>query len=177
MNTKTMRTKIIFILAFLPSFLFFSKMVFAHCPLCTAATGAVVATARLYGVDDLAVGTFFGGFTMSTAFWIQRFLLKRNKGKNFIPFQLMIIILLSLILSIITLHTANLFSSSTFFGVDRLLAGTLIGSFITPVAFESHELLRRKNDNKNYFPFQAIVISLVFLSVTVFSYYLIGWAV
>lgn len=174
MNIKT---KTIFALTLTLSLFSFSKLVFAHCPLCTAATGAVVATARWYGVDDLIVGTFFGGFTISTAFWIQRILLKRNKGKDFIPFQLAIITILSLILSIITLHTANLFSSSTFFGVDRLLAGTFIGSSITLIAFGSHELLRKNNGNKNYFPFQAIVLALAFLSIAVFSYYLAGWLV
>ena len=46
----------------------FSNAAMAHCPLCTLATGAAVATARWYGVDDLIVSTFIGGTIISTGY-------------------------------------------------------------------------------------------------------------
>lgn len=150
------------------------KPVFAHCPLCTAATGSVVAATRFYGVDDLIVGTFIGGFVISSAFWFNNILRKRNKNKNYIPFQLVGILLLSLVLTILTFHTIGL-TSVTLFGVDRILLGLLIGSFITLIAFRFHDFLKRSNGNKSYIPFQVILITLAFLLVATFGYYGLRW--
>ena len=48
-------------------------------------------------IDDVIVGTFIGGFVVSTAFWLNRIIKKRNKGKDYLPFQSTIIILISFV--------------------------------------------------------------------------------
>ncbi len=146
----------------------------AHCPLCTAATGSAVALTRFYGVDDLVVGTFIGGFVISTAFWLNRILRKRNKGKDYIPFQSAILILLSFVLTFISFQVAGIYSVKKLLGVDSILMGMFVGSIVTLFAFSFNDFIKRRNGNKNYIPFQVIFITLAFLLLSVFGYYAMG---
>lgn len=167
---------------FIPTFLFTlftlftlsTQPVFAHCPLCTAATASAVAVTRWYGVDDMIVGTFIGAFVISTAFWTNRVLRKRNKGKDFMPSQLAILTILSLVLTIVTFYFAGLYGSFVVFGVDKIVWGLLAGSSITLVAYAMHEFLKSANHNRTYLPFQVIIITFVFLFMAIFAFYAIG---
>src|SRR3972149_2519404 len=85
----------------------FSNSAMAHCPLCSAATGAAVVAARYYGVDDLIVSILAGGFLMSTAYWFNNWLLRRNKGKNYLPWQLEILILATFLSTLYTFQLAG----------------------------------------------------------------------
>ena len=75
---------------------------FAHCPLCTAATGGFLIVARAAGVSDLIIGTLAGGFAVSTALWFHNWLKKRNKGKTHLPMQAVILTLFSLLATVLT---------------------------------------------------------------------------
>ena len=148
----------------------FSNIVVAHCPLCTLATGAAVAAARWYGVDDLIVSTFIGGVIISTGYWANNWLNKRSKGKGYIKFQLPILVLASYVSVVLTLYFSGLLGNTApqflLFGIDKLFIGATVGSIVTVLAFTLHDALRRHNGNKNYLPFQAIVLALAFLAAT-----------
>lgn len=145
---------------------------YAHCPLCTAATGSAVAAARYYGFDDLPVGTLIGAFAVSTGFWIHNFITKR-KGRLF-PLQLPIITILSIASTIAGLHFASVLGVSYFLGVDKLLLGTLLGSAIVAGAFSAHEKMRAYHNNRNYVPFQSIVLPLALIALIDAGMYLSG---
>ncbi|MBI2545534.1 MAG: hypothetical protein HYW22_03005 [Candidatus Aenigmarchaeota archaeon] len=150
--------------------------VFAHCPLCTAATGAAVAVTRFYGLDDSVVGIFVGGMVVATGLWINNLLKKRNNGKEYLPFQSSISLLVSFILTIATLYFANLIGPNNqfkIFGIDKILFGALIGMIVSFASFRSHDILRTFNRNKNYFPYQSIFIFLVSLAASSFILYLV----
>lgn len=153
------------------TFIILSKLVFAHCPLCVAATGGAVVAARFYGVPDLVIGTFIGAYLISISFWINKILLKRNKGRNYLPFQQTILIGFWLFLFLILLTITNITTLSIF---NKLIEGMLIGTFVTLFAFKFHDFLREKNRNRNYIPLQVIFIALTFLLLTTFTYYIIG---
>lgn len=144
-------------------------MALATCPVCVAATGTMVATARFYGVDDLITGTFVGGFIISVAIWVNKLLKKKNK-KGYIPFQSAAIIVLWLFLFILIFYLAGLI----FTLFDRVIMGMLTGSIITLIAFRFHNFLKENNGNKSYIPFQSIFLLIAFLLLTVFGYYAIG---
>ncbi|MBI2543264.1 MAG: hypothetical protein HYW24_03700 [Candidatus Aenigmarchaeota archaeon] len=156
------------LLSFLFSFIFLIPTVFAHCPLCTAATGAAVAVTRWYGLDDSIVGVFVGGMVVASGLWINNSLMKRNKGKEYIPLQSGIVLFLSFVLTTITLYFAGLLGPNNpfkIFGVDRILFGTLIGILASLTSFRLHRLLREINRNKNYFPYQPILILILSLAI------------
>ncbi len=148
------------------SFLFLSSAAFAHCPLCVGATGMAVATARFYGINDMITGLFVGVFMLSTALWVHIALKKRNKGKNYVPLQAPAIIISSILMMLVTFYfTGNW--AGTMFGMSTIVVGTLIGSFVSSVTFLLHDLFRAMNNNRNYVPFQPIllVFAAAFLAV------------
>ncbi len=171
-----MRNKI-FLTTFSFLFLFLIQPVYAHCPLCTAATGVAIAVARWYGIDDAIVGLFVGGLIISTAIWFNNILKKRNKGKEYFAYQGMILVFASLLFTFISFYFGGLIDTGiyTLFGIDKLVVGILLGSFVSWLAFYLHDVLRQINKNKNYLPFQAIVLALLLLSLTGVSFYFIGW--
>lgn len=156
---------------YLVSFLSFFLLIpsaFAHCPLCTAATGAAVAVTRFYGLDDSIVGVFVGGMVIATGLWINNLLKKYNKGKEFLPLQSVIVLLVSFILTIITLYFANLVGPANPFkilGIDRILFGTIIGIALSYFSFRFHSLLRVLNKDKNFFPYQSIAVLILYLVI------------
>lgn len=166
----------VYFISFLFSFIVLIPSVWAHCPLCTAATGAAVAVTRWYGVDDLIVGTFIGGLMVSSTLWMNNILIK--KRMVLIPNQGTILVVLTLLTTLLTYYFAGLLNNSDpsfqIFGVDKLFVSTLIGSLITVFSFWFHGFLRKMNDGRNFLPFQGIVVMLLFLSFTSLMYYLTG---
>ena len=162
------------------SFLFFSIFlipnVLAHCPLCTAATGAAVTITRWYGLDDSIVGVFVGGMIVASGLWFNNLAKKFNKGKGYLPFQSGIFLLLSFILTIITFYFADLLGSNNMFkifGIDRILFGSIIGIIASFAAFKLHDMLRIFNRNRNYFPYQSILVLLLTLTISSSVLYLV----
>jgi len=153
-------------------FLFLAtRTVSATCPLCVGATASMVATARFFGVNDLITGTFIGALIVSTAAWINRVLTKRNKGRNYLPFQQIILVVFWLLAFTVIFFIAGLIKFELF---NRLVIGMLMGVFIVPTAFIFNKFLRENNGRKNYMPFQHIFLTIVFLLIAVFAYYVIG---
>ncbi len=152
------------------------KPVLAHCPICSAATGALVASARVAGVDDVVVGTFIGAFAISTAFWISNFITRRFKRK--IPFQPYALSVISMVSTIASFYVAGLLGTMPsflyVFGMERLLFGILLGSALSIITFELHNLMRRYNGNKNHFPFQGMILPIAALIAANFAMYLLG---
>lgn len=148
----------------------------AHCPLCTAATGSLVLVSRFYGVDDMVVSTFIGAFIISTAMWANRVLKKRNNGMNFIAYQPVALILASLALTIWGFQTGGLVSEARLFGLDKIVAGVVIGSIMTVAAYKADRMLRIMNGGKHFMPFQVIVVTVALLVATVAGYYISGVA-
>jgi len=80
----------------------FPTITLAHCPLCSAATGALLVAARAYGVSDLITGTLAGAFASVTAIWIHNWLKAKNKNKSYFPFQGIVFVLVSILMTILT---------------------------------------------------------------------------
>jgi magnesium-transporting ATPase (P-type) len=154
----------------------YTSIAHAHCPLCTAATGAAVAVTRFYGVDDLAVGVFIGGFVLSTSFWFDKILRKRNRGNTYIPLQNIIITILGLVFTILSFIWANLTGplASSLFGINKLILGTVIGTVVSFSAFEFHKFARKRFE-RNFIPFQGIVLTLLSLVLINLGFYTAGW--
>lgn len=142
------------------------------CPLCTIAVGAGLGISRYFGIDDLITSIWIGGLLISTSFWMIDWFEK--KKINFV-FRDQIIVLLFYLLVIIPLYISKTIGSPTnrFFGVDKILFGMLIGTiaFLSSVYFDSY--LRRLNKNKVIFPYQKVIIPLMFLIIASIVFYLL----
>jgi hypothetical protein len=136
------------------------KISLAHCPICVAATGSAVAVARFYGVPDLVIGTFVGAFIASVGSWTSLILTKR---KIYLPFQNTLIPLFVLLLFSISFHLGNIVTTL----YDKFFIGMVVGIFVTLIAFNFSNFLRKRNKNKNFMPFQVIFVTFSFLLSTI----------
>ena len=139
--------------------------VMAHCPLCTGATIAGVGLTRLWGWDDSIVGVFVGGMIVSSALWFNNIFIKRGaKGNNFLRATALLIA--TFILTLITFYYAGFFGLNNpyrIFGIERIIFGTLSGSFISLFAFGLSNHLKKKNEGRVLFSYQTMILSVVAL--------------
>jgi hypothetical protein len=142
------------------------------CPVCTVAVAGGVGLARWLGVSDLVSGVWVGAFLFSLVMWSLKWLNKKNIRFKFRP---LIIFLAIYILTIVPLYWVHIMGQfgNTFWGMDKLLVGTMAGTlmFIAALYFENY--LRKKNQGKAYFKFQKTIVPVSFLLVLSFIFYLI----
>jgi len=157
---------LIFILAFTAN-LFLINTVSAVCPVCTIAVGAGVGFSRWLGIDDMISGLWIGGLTVSLIMWTIEWLNKKNikfKGKNLLTFILYyLLIVMPLFYFDIMGHPLN-----KVWGVDKLLLGIIFGSVFFYLGSFYYEYLKKKNNDKAYFPYQKVVMpvsSILILSI------------
>lgn len=149
-----------------------AKAIVPICVVCTAAVSAGVGLSRWLGVDDTITGLWIGGLTVSLSLWTINWL----TGKNIKFFGRQPLIFLVYYFAVIwPLYHYNLAGHylNKLCGVDKLILGIIVGSigFIVGVLF--NECLKKKNDNKVYFPFQKVVIPVSFLLLLSLIFYLI----
>ncbi len=133
----------------------------AHCPLCTAATGAAVGVARFYGVDDAIMGVLIGGFVISSALWLNNVCKRRNW--LFFHYQGSAVVLASLIFTIVGFKTGGLLTGAVLLGLPRLLTGMLLGTGASIAGHGVHTYLRHWNNGQNIIPLQGMSIMLASL--------------
>jgi len=155
------------------SFLRLATPVNAVCPACTVAIGGGVVLSHYLGVDDLIIGVWAGGLTLSFGLWMASYLKKIDfRGLKW---------LLSAFLWITTvlgLKQAGLIGHPTckIHGHDKLLSGIVFGTVAFLAGYGVDFLLRRlnkKEPGKAVFPYQRVVVPLTFLVLaTIFAFQL-----
>ena len=164
-------------LIFLISLTVYVAPAFAHCPLCAAATGAMVSTARVMGVDDSITGLFIGAFIISMALWADKLIVKKFGRK--IPLQSYVISVASLVIMLVSFYISGILGGMpealNLFGMERLFFGILLGSIASLAAFEFHGLLRKENGGKNHIPYQGVMLPVIVLVIISVGFYVVGW--
>jgi len=136
----------------------------AICPVCTFAIGFGVGLSRWLGIDDLISGTWIGGLIASMVYWLLGWLDKKNI--KFI-FRGTIVAVLFYALAIVPLYYLNIIGHSLnkFLGADKLLFGIAAGTLAFAFSVWLHIFLKKKNQDKSFFPFQKVVIPIFALIV------------
>ena len=150
--------------------LFFSNLVFAVCPLCTVAVGAGIGLAQYFGIDDTISGIWVGGLIVSLIAWTIHWCDKKNirfYGRK---------ILITLIYYgsiIIPLYCCGLIGHllNTLWGVDKILLGIIVGSVVFFAGNIWYIVLKKRNNNRAYFPFQKIVMPVFPLIIASIVFY------
>lgn len=163
-----MKEKIAFTLAALS----FIAPVNAHCPLCTAATGSAVATARFYGLGDTTSGLLIGAFIVSGSMWLNNLLVHRRAGHEYVPYQLAVIFGLS-ILSVIYAVYASLYDELLgWMSINLLVYGLAVGSALSYSAFQLHYWLQDRY-HRSFIRFQGLVLNLAVMLLAISVVYLV----
>ena len=140
------------------------------CPVCTIAVGAGVGFLREFGVNDIITGLWFGALIVSSIAWMIDYLNRKNV--HFL-FRKILVIILFYGIFIVPLYYwkvggATIMGSpaNVIFGLDKILFGVIIGTFIFISAVISDKYLRNINENKPLIKYQKVIIPLTFLIIT-----------
>ncbi len=145
----------------------------AVCPVCTVAVGGGLAISRYLGIDDLIVSVWIGGLALSMTLTIATFISKKFKLQKRISIPLSFVLLYGLLF--FTLDALNItgLTLNKIWGIDRIVAGTIIGTVIFSLAAKLHFYIKKANGDKVYFPFQKVVIPVTALGLVSLVLYIL----
>lgn len=149
----------------------FIKPVEAVCPLCTVAVAGGLEISRMLGVDDLITAIWIGGLTVSLAFWLADYLAKKNW---FLPFwreAVSLIVFYLLVIPYLFWSKAIGKIGNTFWGVDKIILGVIIGSLVFFLGVFVDHFLRKINGGKIIFYYQKVIIPVFFLALVSLIFY------
>ncbi|MDD5433134.1 MAG: hypothetical protein PHE77_00520 [Candidatus Pacebacteria bacterium] len=144
----------------------------AVCPVCTIAVGSCVGLARWLKIDDRITGLWVGGLLVSLVIWTIDYLNRKNikfKGREILT------TILWYAITIIPLYFTGMIGHpfNQCWGIDKLLFGIIVGSIVFVIANFKHNYLKKRNNNKSYFPLQKVVFPVGFLAIASLIIYLI----
>jgi hypothetical protein len=150
-------------------FLFLTLAPFANafCPVCTIAVAAGVGVFREWGIDDVLTGLWYGALIVSSIAWFISWLDKKNI--HFL-FRKILVIVSFCAIFVWPLYWLGIMGVpvNVVFGIDRLLFGIIIGGIVFLLAHPADAYLRKINEGKVAFPYQKVVVPLVFMICATF---------
>lgn len=151
-------------------FLIFPHSALAVCPICTLAVGAGLGLSRWIGIDDTITGIWIGGLVLSSGIWLSSWISK--KGINF-PHRDFFSVLVILFLVIVPLYFSSMIGipGNTFWGVDKILLGSIFGFFAFLLGIWLDNWLRTKNNGKFLFYYQKVIVPVFLLAFVSFVFY------
>ncbi len=157
------KIRAVLFLSFLNFFVAFEAS--AVCPVCTIAVGAGVGLCRWLGIDDVLSGIWIGGLIISMIGWTLNWLQKKQIRLRLrwlaVSLFFYLIIILPLWQAGVIGHPLN-----TFWGIDKLILGIIFGSLAFLVGIRTNAFLKSNNQGKAFFPFQKVVVPILFLVIT-----------
>lgn len=135
------------------------------CPVCTVAVGIGLGLSRWLHIDDTVSGVWIGAFIVSlsavTATYLRKYIRLSRKLLTFLSF------IAYLAFTIIPFWYGHIIGNlkNTIYGVDKLIFGMTAGIILFYAAHGLHLWLKKKNNNKVYFPFQKVFIPIWILLI------------
>jgi len=141
------------------------------CPVCTVTVIAGLGISRLLGIDDLITSIWIGGLILSLSFitidWIKKKWPKLNS--KYYRFSTFILMYLFVLIPLKLNHTIGIIRNS-FWGIDKIILGIIIGSIVF-LAGAWADKYQRKKFKKIFFPFQKVVFPVLSLVITSLVFY------
>jgi len=139
----------------------------AVCPVCTVAIGGGVLLSHYLGVDDLIIGVWAGGLTLSFGFWLATAKPFKRFDSRWFKWLFSAFLWITTVLG---LKEAGFIGHPTckIHGHDKLLSGIVFGTVAFLLGYGVDFLLRRfnkKEPGKALFPYQRVIAPLFFLIV------------
>ena len=144
------------------------------CPVCTVAVAAGVGVLRELGVSDVITGIWFGALIVSSIAWMIDWLNRKNIHFIFKP---QLIIISFYLIFIWPLYAWNIMgqTNNIIFGMDKILFGVIIGTFVFIAAVLSDKYLKNINEGKVLLFYQKVLIPLIYLIIaSIIMHLLIG---
>lgn len=151
-------------------FLAFNQLSYSICPVCTLTAGATFAFARFLGISDLSTGIFIAAFLFSSSELFKKWLMDK-RFKKYIATLISYAIHFGSIYFVYKKYAAD--SMNFIFGINTFILGIFVGLISSVLSQIIYQYIKRHNNNKPYFPFQKIVMFLMFniISAVIFSFF------
>lgn len=149
-------------------FILFPLKVFANpaCAVCTVAMGAFLGISRSLGISDNAAGVWIGSLILMSYFFAIKFMEFKNWKFKF--YKLFCFILTIAIVPFI--YKFIPYKSKIWFGIDAFLVSMIVGASVFWFSQYFYQILKRKNGGHAHFPFEKVVIAVLFLFITSFLF-------
>lgn len=152
--------------------LIFPFSALAFCPLCVVATGALTGLFRWFGVDDLIIGLWLGGFLFSTSIMVGKYLKLKIK-KPLIHPTAVAIALYGFTIALLYFDGILSVSYNQIFGLSRLIVGIIGGSLLLLLTPYLNRFLNKMNDGEHFISHQKMLLSVfLLLSFSLIAYFL-----
>jgi hypothetical protein len=137
----------------------------AICPICVVAIGAGLGFSRWLKIDDLVSSVWIGAFLWTLVVWTLHWMRKKNWG---FKFDGIVTFLFYYLLTFIPLYFMGIVGHplNKFFGIDKIIFGTIMGTIVLWASLVLHNYLKIKNNNKSYFPYQRVAVPVLALILT-----------
>ena len=157
-------------LFFIATGLLFSSAALAVCPLCVVAVGAGLGFSRWLGVDDVVSSIWIGALLASLSMWTVIWMNKKNWG---FKYDKIIVLVLYYVLVLLPLYYADIAGHplNKIFGIDKIVFGALLGSFVFLGSLWLHDFLKTKNQGKSFFQYQKVAVPVLVLLITSLIFY------
>lgn len=148
----------------------FVKTAFATCPVCVVAVGGGLWIAERLGIDDLIASIWIGALITASAIALAGKFKKIKLPRPEISWSI-----ISYLLALGTLQVQGTLNSPycKIWGVCKILLGITIGTVVFWLGVLLDKWLRTKNNNKVFFPFQKVVLPMVFVLLASLVFYLL----
>ena len=147
-----------------------SSAALAVCPLCVVAVGAGLGFSRWLGVDDVVSSIWIGALLASLSMWTVIWMNKKNWG---FKYDKIIVLVLYYVLVLLPLYYADIAGHplNKIFGIDKIVFGALLGSFVFLGSLWLHDFLKTKNQGKSFFQYQKVAVPVLVLLITSLIFY------
>jgi hypothetical protein len=134
-------------------------------PLCPITIAGGLWLSRILGIDDLTLGLWIGALILSVAVQINKYLIK--KGKNF-PLSFWVILIVLTLLSFLPIYS-KLDWVNVFCGLPRVISGSILGMVVLALSdWLNNWFLKKYHEGKVYFPYQRVIVPIIFLILSSF---------
>lgn len=153
-------------------FLAVPTRVLAICPVCTVAIAGGLGLSRWLKVDDTVSGIWIGALIVSSIYWTFNYL---NRKKIFFGGRDFSLSLIYFAAVIVPLYRSEIIGHplNQLWGLDKLILGIILGSFIFIFAVSLYKWLKRINHGRAHFLFEKIVIPVFSLGIISLIFYFI----
>jgi hypothetical protein len=139
------------------------------CPICTVGVVFSLGLSKWLGVDDSISGVWIGALILAFSLWTFNWIFSKRAKKPIV--FLLITIIAYWLLTILPLYAMHIISNVgclTFFGLNRLVFGSLLGIVLSGLAIMIDRLLRKYRGGNRLFPYQKVIIPIGILLIVSF---------
>ena len=137
----------------------------AFCPVCIVAVGGGLGLSRWLGIDDAITSLWIGALLLSLTVWTHEWMVKKGWGFRFSIFATGAAYYL---LTILPLYYYDIMGHplNKIFGIDKIIFGIIFGTIIFWLGEKFHFYLKTRNNGKQFFDYQKVVVPVAVLILT-----------